>query len=500
MCLRHSKRTNCRYVSLRLANRCSILVEVGFNNPSWTWSELEATLSDRKGRDGRSPGSLSWNAGGDSPAWGRKRQPFEAPESLRITRVPGTVPYAELHTHSNYSFLDGASHPEELATEAARLGLEALALTDHNGFYGVVRFAEAARAVGLPTVFGAEITLASGLADDCHVARTEGDTMFQVDTRKVPDSHAPDPDGRHLLVLADGPAGYARLARALSLGHLAGEKGAPQFTFGDVADVVSGVSWVLTGCRKGAVPRALFDHGPSAARRELEKLVSAFGRDRVLVELWDHGDPIDSARNDALVEIAHRVGVESVATNNVHYATPTQRKLAAAIAAVRARCSLDEIDPAVLAKLETQVLRQSIDQVWAECSRFFAERDPTQLQRAAADPRHKMALVFRWYLGMSSRWAIGGDESRKMDCQIWCGPCIGSFNDWTANTFLADPANRGVVVVGANLMAGAAAISRARLLLQSGIDPGPAALTWTPRPLGAPAVPRQPSREAHAHQ
>ena len=162
--------------------------------------------------------------------------------------------------------------------------------------------------------------------------------------------------------------------------------------------------------------------------------------------------------------------------------------------------SLDEIDPAVLAKLETQVLRQSIDQVWAECSRFFAERDPTQLQRAAADPRHKMALVFRWYLGMSSRWAIGGDESRKMDCQIWCGPCIGSFNDWTANTFLADPANRGVVVVGANLMAGAAAISRARLLLQSGIDPGPAALTWTPRPLGAPAVPRQPSREAHAHQ
>jgi error-prone DNA polymerase len=115
---------------------------VGFNNPSWSWSELEATLSGRRGRDGRAPGSLSWNAGGDSPAWGRKRQTFEAP----LTRVPGTVPYAELHCHSNYSFLDGASHPEELATEAARLGLEALALTDHDGFYGVVRFAEAARA------------------------------------------------------------------------------------------------------------------------------------------------------------------------------------------------------------------------------------------------------------------------------------------------------------------------------------------------------------------
>ena len=314
---------------------------MGFNNPSWTWSELEATLSGRKGRDGRAPGSPSWNAGGDSPAWGRKRQPFEA----GLTRVPGAVPYAELHCHSNYSFLDGASHPEELVTEAARLGLEALALTDHNGFYGIVRFAEAARAVGLPTVFGTEITLTPGIGDHQRVVRSEADTLFQVDTGELPDAHAPDPPGRHLVLLADGPAGYARLSRALSLGHLAGEKGAPQFAFADVADAVSGTVWALTGCRKGAVPSALVDDGPSAARRELERLVSAFGRDRVLVELWDHGDPIDSARNDALVEIAHRVGVECVATNNVHYATPSQRKLATAIAAVRARRSLDEIDP-----------------------------------------------------------------------------------------------------------------------------------------------------------
>jgi error-prone DNA polymerase len=315
--------------------------EMGFNNPSWTWSELEAALSGRRGRDGRAPGSLSWNAGGDSPAWGRKRQPFVAGH----TRLPGAVPYAELHCHSNYSFLDGASHPEELVTEAARLGLEALALTDHNGFYGVVRFAEAARAVGLPTVFGTELTLTPGLSDAERVARPEHDTLFQVDTGELPDAHAPDPPGRHLVLLADGPTGYARLARAISLGHLAGEKGAPQFTLADIADATSGVVWALTGCRKGAVTTALFDEGPSAARRQLERLASAFGRDRVLVELWDHGDPIDSARNDALVEIAHRVGVECIATNNVHYAAPAQRRLATAIAAVRARRSLDEVDP-----------------------------------------------------------------------------------------------------------------------------------------------------------
>src|SRR3954467_5227101 len=102
--------------------------------------------------------------------------------------------YAELHCHSNFSFLDGANHPEELAEEAARLGLSALALTDHDGFYGVVRFAEAAAAVGVPTVFGTELSL--GLPK--------------------PQNGVADPEGHHLLVLARDPTGYARLARAVS--------------------------------------------------------------------------------------------------------------------------------------------------------------------------------------------------------------------------------------------------------------------------------------------
>ncbi len=159
---------------------------------------------------------------------------------------------------------------------------------------------------------------------------------------------------------------------------------------------------------------------------------------------------------------------------------------------------LEDIDPEVLNKVSEQILRHPVDEIWAECASFFADRDPAQLERAQRDPRHKMALVFRWYLGRSSRWAITGDQSRKMDCQIWCGPCIGAFNDWTAGTFLAEPANRSVVVVGANLMAGAAAISRANTLLQFGVDPGPAALSWTPRPLRQ-TVARTATREAHAH-
>src|SRR5436190_17590111 len=258
--------------------------------------------------------------------------------------------YAELHCHSNFSFLDGASHPEELAEEAARLGLTALAITDHDGFYGVVRVAEAARAVDLPTVFGAELTLLRAASDrePGIPARSERDHKQGI----------PDPPGEHLIVLAQGPAGYARLAKAISEAQLAGEKGAPRTSIARLADAARAPvhldgntesrdndHWfVLTGCRKGNVPAALQRDGPAAAQRALAELVDAFGRDRVLVELWDHGDPLDRYRNDALVQIALQANVNVIATNNVHYATPSRRPLATALAAVRSRRSLDEVD------------------------------------------------------------------------------------------------------------------------------------------------------------
>ena len=211
--------------------------------------------------------------------------------------------YAELHCHSNFSFLDGASHPEELAEEAARLELAALAITDHDGFYGVVRFAEAARAVDLPTVFGAELTLGA---------------------EELPNG-IPDPSGEHLIVLAQGPVGYSRLAKAISEAQLAGEKGAPRTSLAHLADAARAPvhlagnvtarendHWfVLTGCRKGSVPAALQRDGPAAAQKALAELVDAFGRDRVLVELWDHGDPLDRHRNDALVQVALQAGCGS---------------------------------------------------------------------------------------------------------------------------------------------------------------------------------------------
>jgi error-prone DNA polymerase len=322
-----------------------------FNNPDMTWTQLERTLSDNGVSDDgrRRPSRLDL----DTPQ-SHKRQPFEP----RVTRQApaGGVPYAELHCHSNFSFLDGASHAEELAEEAARLGLEALALTDHDGFYGVVRFAEAADAVGMPTVFGAELSL--GLTK--------------------PQNGMADPEGTHLLVLARDPTGYARLARAISEAQLQGkEKGKPLHSVERLAEL-HGDHWlVLTGCRKGTVPRALEHNGPAAARRELDKLVALFGRGNVAVELWDHGDPLDSARNDALAALAVQHSVDLVATNNVHYATPARRPLATAMAAVRARRSLDDID-GWLPPAATAHLRSGVEQ-----RRRFS-RFPGVIERAAA--------------------------------------------------------------------------------------------------------------------
>ena len=298
---------------------------MGWSNPPIPWSELERKLA---GRPDPRPVGVD---GGDSPAWSHKRQPYQAPS---ITPVDNAVPYAELHAHSNFSFLDGASRPEDLIEEAGRLGLHAIALTDHDGLYGVARLAEAAAAQKVlaerhvATVFGAELSL--GL--------------------RAPQNGVPDPEGSHLVVLGRRQEGYHRLAGALTTGQLAGkEKGRPVYELEQLAEQSGGHWQILTGCRKGSVRQALTSAsnraaGEAAAARELDTLVGLFGRDNVLVELFDRGEPLDSTYNDVLAAIAERRGVATVATGNVHFATPDQHRLATALAAVRARRSLDELD------------------------------------------------------------------------------------------------------------------------------------------------------------
>ena len=155
----------------------------------------------------------------------------------------------------------------------------------------------------------------------------------------------PDPPGSRLIVLARDPEGYSRLARAISEGNLAGgEKGRPCYDLDRLAERAGGHLLVLTGCRKGAVPAALVEAGPVVAARELDRLVDRFGTENVVVELFDHDEPLDSARNDALAALAVRRDLGIVATNVVHHARPAGRRLASVLASVRAGRPLDELD------------------------------------------------------------------------------------------------------------------------------------------------------------
>ncbi|WP_449278624.1 error-prone DNA polymerase [Leucobacter sp. GX24907] len=313
-----------------------------------SWSEFERTLS---GRAGHEDTGLTEHTGAaertnitertDAAEHTDRQDP--PPPPIDPTEH---VPYAELHVHSHYSFLDGASSPEALVAEATRLRLSGLAITDHDGFYGAARFAEAAEMQtrtdreqaeqngepvppGLLTVYGAELSL--GL--------------------DAPQLGVADPAGSHLLVLARGAEGYRRLAGAITEAQLSGgAKGRPIYDLEQLAEQSSGEWVILTGCRKGHVRRAL-DHastraeGEAAAARELDRLTALFGRDRVFVELTDHGHPGDDARCDRLAELARSARLPALVTGAVHYAHRGHASLAEAVAAVRARRSLDELDP-----------------------------------------------------------------------------------------------------------------------------------------------------------
>ncbi len=151
--------------------------------------------------------------------------------------------------------------------------------------------------------------------------------------------------------------------------------------------------------------------------------------------------------------------------------------------AYRAYGGLEELPPTLAATLERDLFCRPLNEVWAETERFFAARDPRELERAAREPKHRMALVFRWYLGMSSRWPVDGAADRQADFQIWCGPSMGAFNGWTVGSFLAQPENRTVVQIALNLMEGAAVVTRAQQLRAAGVDVPAEAFQPRPRRL-----------------
>ncbi len=298
---------------------------MGFQNPNVPWREMERILSGRAHPANNNTAEVPPKA----PAEALQPDPATIPDP-GATPDHDRVPYAELHAHSHYSFLDGASSPEALVTAATSLGLDGLALTDHDGFPGAPRFAEAAaKYPGFATVYGSELSL----------------------DLDVPQLGVADPVGTHLLLLAHGVSGYHRLSSAITEAQLSGmQKGRPLYELEALAEAAHDEWVVLTGCRKGAVRQALSSASNRAdaeqhARHELDRLTSLFGKDRVFVELTDHGHPGDDSRNDQLAALAAAARLPTVATGAVHAATLEDTQLAEAVAAIRSRRSLADLNP-----------------------------------------------------------------------------------------------------------------------------------------------------------
>lgn len=218
--------------------------------------------------------------------------------------------YIELHCHSNFSLLDGASHPEDLVTRAAELGMPALALTDHDGLYGVIRFHKAGLKSSVKPIIGAEITLESG---------------------------------GHLTLLARTNKGYSNLCRLITQAQLKHNKGNPALDLARLAQHSDGLI-CLSGCRKGEIASSILARQTEKAHQIARRYMDIFGQENFYVELQNNLYPEDGKLCSALVQLAKSLGIHYVATNNVHYARKENHKLHDVLTCIKNRKTLDECE------------------------------------------------------------------------------------------------------------------------------------------------------------
>ena len=278
--------------------------------------------------------------------------------------------YSELHAHSNFSFLDGASHPEELIARAAMLGMPALAITDHAGLYAAVRVwkaaqeteTDAAREAGLSPVrpiIGLELTIPR---TDEELRRARRGRRLNLPlrgeraSRGWPGEHHAGPmPGDHLLLLARDVDGYTALSRLVSRGHLAGEKQFPVFERAlveAVLDEARGHLLGLSGCRNGEIPRLLFAGERDAARNAARAWAARFDGTDFAIELGHHLGPDDDWLLAQLVDLAEELGLPMAVTNEVHYADPESHRLQDVLVCIRHGATLEEARELLLPNAE----------------------------------------------------------------------------------------------------------------------------------------------------
>ncbi|MHB8508815.1 MAG: PHP domain-containing protein, partial [Candidatus Dormibacteria bacterium] len=244
--------------------------------------------------------------------------------------------YVELHCHSNFSFLDGAAHPDELAAMAAKRGMSALAITDHGGLYAMVRFHQAATRLGVRPILGCELTL-----DPLPGIPTPDPTML-TDRRDSAPARAREEGRHHLTLLVRDRGGYRNLCRLLSLTNLEGRKGRASCGWEKLAENAGGLV-ALSGCKRfGLLPRLLRQGRREEAAEAAARLREVFGSGDFLIEMQNHMAPDDAWMTVELAELAAGLELPCVVTNDVHLLVSADAPLQDTMVSIRERMTLDE--------------------------------------------------------------------------------------------------------------------------------------------------------------
>jgi DNA polymerase III alpha subunit len=357
--------------------------------------------------------------------------------------VPDADAYCELHAHSNFSFLDGASHPEELIGRAASMGMPALAVTDHAGLYAAVRLWKAAAQTRTDDAAAAGLAPVTALIGlELAIPRDERELRLGRRGRKLNDPlrgekasrgwpgefHAGPIPGDHLVLLARDATGYATLSRLVSRAHLAGEKQFPVFeatVVEEALDAGRGHLLGLSGCRNGEVPRHLLSGDPDAALSAAQRWASRFPDGDFAVELTHHLEPDDDWLVAQLAALAERAGLPTVVTNQVHYADPGGHRLQDVLVCIRHGATLDEARELLLPNAEY---------------RLKSGAELARIGRALPDDRSRRA----WEQGMSRAGSVGSECRLDLDFERYRFPGFTVPEGETAFSYLYQLAHDGL--------------------------------------------------------
>jgi DNA polymerase III alpha subunit len=377
-------------------------------------------------------------------------------------------PYAELHSHTNFSFLDGASAADELVERAVELGLSGLAVTDHQGLYGAVRFTATAEAAGIHPVIGVEIELLDAIVADParavvparrpvkrggrrRSAATDGGTGDGIESRAVegrPDRPRPERTrlpghrepvkedhrgigerqrGPHLVLLARDATGYRSLCRLISRANLAGTKAVPHFSHELLAAHVEGLV-ALSGCREGEIARRLRvgdrEGALAAAAAFACRFPGAF-----YLELSHHLLPDDDWLVAETAALADELGLPVVVTNDVHYARSEGREFQDVLTAIRHGRTLDELAD----------LRREDGESYLKSAAEIAALPPGDPAFARADPRTARA----WAEGISTAAELAASCSVDLGFEQYRFPGFEVPNGETPFSYLVELCQAG---------------------------------------------------------